>query len=266
MNKHDIRADIRKRHAAGESAKDLGKAFGLGRPRIYQIIRGEAYMQKFYDKTKERAKAEREERWKNGVERICIFGDCKNTFVADTWRKTRCEEHKVVAPTPRVPREPREPEIRICDIPFCDTKFLSGQGKGRLYCDEHYELLKGVGGRERTREVVRIRDKHTCGDCQRVWKKGERRFDVHHLNGLCGMKSRKYDGIDEIDGLATLCHKCHMGNHVREKIRSQKKKLTKEKIEAARILRATGMSYEKIADAIGSSGVNVRKHLLKEKN
>lgn len=64
-------------------------------------------------------------------------------------------------------------------------------------------------GREFVREQVRFRDDYRCQDCKRRWQKGERRFDVHHLNGMCGRKSRGYDRKSEIDGLVTLCHKCH---------------------------------------------------------
>lgn len=64
-------------------------------------------------------------------------------------------------------------------------------------------------GKDRTREAVRQRDNYTCQDCLKIWGLGERRFDVHHLNGLCGKKSLKYDRISEINGLVTLCHKCH---------------------------------------------------------
>ena len=67
-------------------------------------------------------------------------------------------------------------------------------------------------GRERVRFLVRLRDNMTCRSCSKVWEKGERHFDVHHLNGVCGQKSTKYDRLDEMDGLITLCHKCHF-NH-----------------------------------------------------
>lgn len=66
-----------------------------------------------------------------------------------------------------------------------------------------------LSGRDFTREKVRIRDNHTCQDCKKVWEQGTRRFDVHHLNGLCGKKSRGYDNSSEMDGLITLCHRCH---------------------------------------------------------
>lgn len=66
-------------------------------------------------------------------------------------------------------------------------------------------------GRDKTREMVRARDNFTCQKCRKKWKKGERRFDIHHLKGLCGKKSQKYDRVSETKNLITLCHKCHMG-------------------------------------------------------
>ncbi|MDD5069076.1 MAG: hypothetical protein PHN89_05790 [Candidatus Pacebacteria bacterium] len=69
------------------------------------------------------------------------------------------------------------------------------------------KLLQGV---DYTREKVRLRDNYTCQKCFRVWKEGERRFDCHHLNGLCGKRSKKYDKVKDLQGLITLCHKCHM--------------------------------------------------------
>lgn len=75
-------------------------------------------------------------------------------------------------------------------------------------------------GREHTRSLVRIRDKNTCQICFKKWKLGQRKFDVHHLNGQCGKKSRGYDKVAEIDGLVTLCHKCHVSlDSVREKMK-----------------------------------------------
>jgi two-component SAPR family response regulator len=77
-------------------------------------------------------------------------------------------------------------------------------------------------GREYTRGLVRKRDNHTCQACNKVWQEGERQFDCHHINGLCGKKSRAYDKIKDIDEMITLCHKCHY-NHP---LHSQKIKLS----------------------------------------
>lgn len=78
---------------------------------------------------------------------------------------------------------------------------------------------KVLTGCDFVREKVRIRDKHTCQNCGKRWKKGQRRLDVHHLNGLCGKLSRTYDKVDSMNCLITLCHKCHMNlDEVRHKI------------------------------------------------
>ena len=67
-------------------------------------------------------------------------------------------------------------------------------------------------GRDRTREIARIRDKHKCQMCGKPWIEGHRRFDIHHLEG-CGFKSMYYDRVEDIDNLITYCHKCHLGLH-----------------------------------------------------
>lgn len=74
-------------------------------------------------------------------------------------------------------------------------------------------------GRGRTRNLVRQRDNFTCQECglvrtpRQAKEQRKRLFDVHHLNGLCGKKSKGYDKVSEIDGLITLCHKCHYNRH-----------------------------------------------------
>lgn len=88
-------------------------------------------------------------------------------------------------------------------------------------------------GRDLNREKARIRDNHTCQDCGKVWIEGQRRFDVHHLNGLCGKKSRGYD--KSIEGLTTLCHKCHFN-------RPEHKQRGKEYIVKNRIIRIKSYS------------------------
>lgn len=85
-------------------------------------------------------------------------------------------------------------------------------------------------GREYARELARMRDDHTCQECGKKWIEGTRRFDVHHLNGICGLRSRKYDKVSDIDGLITVCHKCHYQRHdFNGKRRNKKKVPEKEK-------------------------------------
>ncbi len=73
-------------------------------------------------------------------------------------------------------------------------------------------IVNSLTGNSYTREKVRARDNYTCQMCRKIWKEGSIRFDVHHLNGLCGKKSHGYDRLKDIDTLITLCHKCHF-NH-----------------------------------------------------
>lgn len=82
--------------------------------------------------------------------------------------------------------------------PICRIKRKIAKAKSRPFT-----------GRDLVRERVRLRDGHTCQICRRVWKEGERRFDIHHIYE-CGLKSRKYDRKTEMDGLITYCHRCHL--------------------------------------------------------
>ena len=83
------------------------------------------------------------------------------------------------------------------------------------YTQETVARMRILKGRERTREMVRLRDNYTCQDCgaRRTYKQSrhlkKRLFDVHHLNGVCGKMSRGYDRVSDIKNLITLCHKCH---------------------------------------------------------
>lgn len=92
-------------------------------------------------------------------------------------------------------------------------------------------------GRELTRHKVRFRDKFTCQSCGSVRTPEEVRshnkklktgkgkikmFDVHHLGGKCGKKSKGYDNAKDMDTLVTLCHKCHY-NHPEHTIQRKNK-------------------------------------------
>ena len=73
--------------------------------------------------------------------------------------------------------------------------------------------LTGMKGsaRERNRELIRIRDNHTCQSCGLVWEKGMRRLDVHHLDEDSS-KTRQVDNLEvEASNMVTLCHSCHLG-------------------------------------------------------
>ena len=85
-------------------------------------------------------------------------------------------------------------------------------------------------GRDFVRAQVRLRDKYICQDCgarrtpesvrrhnsKMASLKGKvKMFDVHHLKGLCGQKSRGYDPVCDMQLVVTLCHQCHYNRHDR---------------------------------------------------
>lgn len=115
-------------------------------------------------------------------------------------------------------------------------------------------------GRENTRYQVRKRDKFTCQDCKKKWKPYSRHFDVHHLNGLCGKKSRAYDKISEMSNLVTLCHKCHFNRH--DWAGAAKLRLSYFLLKETYNLRQQGLSLKQIGDNYKISPEAVRLRLL----
>lgn len=79
-----------------------------------------------------------------------------------------------------------------------------------------WKLGKTWEGRDRARMLVRIRDEFTCQRCGDIRtpldakEKKLRMFDVHHVGGGCGKgRDNKYDGVDDLWKMTTLCHRCH---------------------------------------------------------
>jgi hypothetical protein len=81
------------------------------------------------------------------------------------------------------------------------------------------------------KELVRIRDKHTCQKCGKVWKEGMRKFDTHHIDEeIEGKLGLKYCNCKDISRMITLCHQCHLNLPVvRKKINKSIKKYLKNK-------------------------------------
>lgn len=90
------------------------------------------------------------------------------------------------------------------------------------------------GGLDFIRELVRMRDNHTCQQCLQKWEVGKRRFDVHHIDPEMEGKG-KYKGVikmdkSNFDKMITYCHKCHFSQHtVRSRISNGIKKLSPTK-------------------------------------
>jgi 5-methylcytosine-specific restriction endonuclease McrA len=104
-------------------------------------------------------------------------------------------------------------------------------------------------GRDYVRGLVRQRDNHQCQNCKRFWEEGKH-FDVHHLNGLCGKKSRGYDRKADMDGLITLCHSCHINKHDKKKYG---RSVLPKHPRAVRNMRARGATYDAIGKRFGVS-------------
>lgn len=102
--------------------------------------------------------------------------------------------------------------------------------------EKYLMSVNQITGRSRAREMVRLRDNHTCQDCGLVRKtidillknskiKGlvgkSKSLDVHHLDGQCGKNSVGYDSPKDISKMITLCHKCHY-NRPEHRVKSKK--------------------------------------------
>ena len=120
---------------------------------------------------------------------------------------------------------------------------------------------KKLQGRDRLREMVRVRDKHKCKKCGKKWEPGTRRFDVHHKDPeLENLKGRQYKNHNP-KRLITLCHKCHLNLHsVRHKMSLVQRSLPKVtptqtyiRQVAAIVLRKEGWTYKEIGKGLGVS-------------
>jgi len=81
-----------------------------------------------------------------------------------------------------------------------------------------YKRTNGLSGTDFLAEIVRKRDNWTCQICGKVWKKGQRRFDVHHIDEKDENK-HTYANYKKFDKMITLCHKCHLNlEHIRKKM------------------------------------------------
>lgn len=120
----------------------------------------------------------------------------------------------------------------------------------RLFCKGCVIALRPLSGRDRAREIIRIRAGRQCDKCKRYWKPGTRRLDVHHLSGLCGKKSRSYDSSKDRSKYRVLHHACHMSIH-RHSTGPVKLKGVALSTIAEFIL--AGMSYDAVAKKYGVS-------------
>lgn len=154
---------------------------------------------------------------------------------------------------------------RVCKR--CGASFTCSNYREKCSrCRFYKKSSSGLTGRDRTRELVRKRDNYTCQGCRKPWVEGQRRFDVHHLNGLCGKMTTAYDKVSDMDGLITLCHKCHFNRHDwagREKLGYEMKGLRDlgvrlRRIEGwtlARIGSFYGITHQRVSQILSRDGL-----------
>jgi len=104
-----------------------------------------------------------------------------------------------------------------------EVKIWTKEKRKYLGLPSNYNPIKS-GGLDFIRELVRMRDNRTCQKCFKVWKEGERRFDVHHqdqeMEGRSGERGMIQLDKQNMSKMITYCHKCHFAEHsVRERIK-----------------------------------------------
>jgi len=129
-----------------------------------------------------------QKKWnKKNKERIKGYKERRKKYIENYHKKNK----KYIK---KIQREWRKKDIKKVKSKINITKITG------MVCDS----------RNRTRELIRIRDNFTCQKCGKKWIIGQRRFDVHHKD-FNKEKSRKADNYEkEKDNMITLCHKCHL--------------------------------------------------------
>lgn len=143
--------------------------------------------------------------------RTCGRDHCKKQFMA-TGAAKYCPDHRgnivVAGPCPLCKVKTHGVVCKKCRPKLKVRNIHSTQGRGLV------------------RLIARVRDKFTCQDCgfMRTQRqvdnynakhgKGKMKsLDIHHLDGECGEKTKKYEAVTSLPKLVTLCHQCHFNRH-----------------------------------------------------
>lgn len=256
--------EIKELYLSGEfDGVELAKKFHLSKPAIYQILSGRqlycTICTKKLDKDsahntnfcKDCHAAREVETLRRREERIRVHKEEVEKRKEERHLKALAKERERVEHI-KVQREGVMYNCFACKKDFRAMRKLQ-QRHGQKFCSKCRTHLFGnptlTGGRDRTREIRRMWDNHTCQECRIVWKMGQRRFDVHHLKGLCGKKSHGYDSYAALNDLMTLCHRCHMSKHVDSKKMRRHSTLASATIRNPEILRLykEGRTKEQLA-------------------
>lgn len=163
----------------GHTYVSIGRKFGISRQRVHQLITGYRSPASIIP-----------------VEELQTWTKRKQLKYPKEWEEFKLKHPRAIAPE--------------------DLKVWNERKRKYLGLPTENIHTSG-GGREFIREIVRIRDNHTCQRCKKTWIKGQRKFDVHHLDEEMLGKNRvkgviSYDK-ENMNKLITFCHKCHYGWH-----------------------------------------------------
>jgi len=129
------------------------------------------------------------ERWKETIKRYRLKNKDKIAIRQNIKSKEYYQEHKKEI---RIKKKKEYAEIRLkenpnwiikSDLPPYSWKFI--------------------------REKVLKRDNYTCQHCGKVWIKGERKLDIHHIDGS-GSNIPMKEKNNDMSNLTSLCHHCHI--------------------------------------------------------
>ena len=228
VHKLDRNNEIKRLWATGTmSQPQIAAQFGIKQSRISAIVHDRRPKNKYCAHCHARVcptKGICDKCREKNIEKRLAKKDARLAFVAQRRAERALLKQQKEEERAKEVEEALEKEVQIskpvqcfaCQRPF--VTFTENAEREMYYCAKCTELMLPQQGRERTRMIRRIRDNFTCQRCGRIWKTGQRHFDNHHINGLCGKRSRLYDKVEDLDGLITYCHKCHFAQHeVREK-------------------------------------------------
>lgn len=145
----------------------------------------------------------------------------ENKKIGYEWVKKNYKEVKEKIIEEKIKTEKIKPYRKKKIKSYFDLESFGSKGK-----KQWPESMRQLGGRERLKELVRIRDKHTCRMCGKIWKPGMRKFDTHHLDeNIEGKLGLKWENCLDINSMITLCHRCHL------RIPSVSKKMGRRKLD-----------------------------------
>jgi hypothetical protein len=76
--------------------------------------------------------------------------------------------------------------------------------------------------------------------------------------------SKKYDKVENMGGLTTLCHRCHISKHVNKNVLGKNRfNILKNQTNKIKKLKKNKVSLDNIGKIFGVSGVAIRQHLIK---